>query len=225
VIRLREVSLDYGGRRVLSGVSLDLQQGDFYFLTGPSGAGKTTLLNLCHGALRPSAGTVELFGSDLAGMDSDARAAVRRRLGLIHQEAEFLDHMSLADNVLLPLTVRGQVGPETREQRDDLLDWVGLEHRRDARPASLSGGERQRAVLARALLTAPEAVLADEPTGNLDWDMSIRLLTLLIELHKLGTPVMMATHDLSLIRASRTMVNARVLRLKDGQLTQAGAAL
>lgn len=225
MIDLSQVTVTFGGRVVLQDVTFSLHPGDFYFLTGPSGAGKTTLLRLCAGALRPSQGQARLFGRDLAEMDSDSRARARRRMGIVYQETGFLDHLSLAENVLLPFTVRGPVEDEMRDQRDDLLAWVGLADRASARPPTLSGGERQRAALARALLSAPELVLADEPTGNLDWDMSLRLLTLLIELNRLGTPVLMATHDLALIRAAKSLVNARVLRLKDGTLTQAGATL
>lgn len=225
MIDLSQVTVAFGGRVVLQEVTFSLNSGDFYFLTGPSGAGKTTLLRLCAGAMTPSNGRVRIFGRDLAETNSDARAGMRRRMGIVYQDTAFLDHLNLAENVLLPLTVRGPVNEEMRAQRNDLLEWVGLADRRDALPPTLSGGERQRAALARALLNTPELVLADEPTGNLDWDMSLRLLTLLIELNRLGTPVLMATHDLSLIRAAKPLVNARVLRLKDGHLTQAGAAL
>lgn len=225
VIELSQATVAFGGRVVLQEVTFSLNFGDFYFLTGPSGAGKTTLLRLCAGSLAQTSGDVRLFGKPLDTMDSDTRAASRRRMGIVYQEATFLDHLSLAENILLPFTVRGQVEPEMRAQRDDLLNWVGLGELAAALPPTLSGGERQRAALARALLTAPELVLADEPTGNLDWDLSLRLLTLLIELNRLGTPVLMATHDLGLIRAAKPLVNARVLRLVDGRLTQAGATL
>ncbi|MEM8555298.1 MAG: ATP-binding cassette domain-containing protein [Pseudomonadota bacterium] len=225
MIDLDAVTLAYGKRVILNDVTLTIRSGDFFFLTGPSGVGKSTLLRLCAGMQRPSRGTVKVFGRDMLGLSSDAQANTRRRLGIIHQDAQFLDHLSLAENVILPFTVRGPVSKEKREQRDDLLEWVALDHRRDALPPSLSGGERQRAALARALVSTPEVILADEPTGNLDWDMSLRLLGLLIELNKIGTPVVLATHDLALIRAAKSMVDARVLRLKDGQLSLAGAAL
>ncbi len=215
----------YGGRAVLREVSFRLGPGDFFFLTGPSGAGKTTLLKLCTGALAPSTGEVRLFGRAIASLDADGLAMARRRMGVVHQETQFLDHLSLRDNVLLPFTVRGPVSAAMRAQRDDLLAWGGLGHRRDALPATLSGGERQRAALARALVSAPEVVLADEPTGNLDWEMSQRLLGLLIELNRMGTPVLMATHDLALIRAAKSQAPARVVRLKDGRLDRAAAAL
>lgn len=225
MIELSDVTVTFGARVVLQEVTISLNFGEFYFLTGPSGAGKTTLLRLCSGALAPDSGEVRVFGKDLRTLDRDGLAAMRRRMGLVQQETAFLDHLSLMENVLLPFAVRGPLEPEQRAQAADLLAWVGLEPRADALPPTLSGGERQRAALARALLSAPELVLADEPTGNLDWDMSVRLLNLMIELNRLGTPVLMATHDLGLIRAAKASVNARVLRLADGKLTQAGAAL
>ena len=225
MIELSDVTVTFGARVVLQEVTISLNFGEFYFLTGPSGAGKTTLLRLCSGALVPDSGEVRVFGKDLRTLDRDGLAAMRRRMGLVQQETAFLDHLNLMENVLLPFAVRGPLEPEQRAQAADLLAWVGLEPRADALPPTLSGGERQRAALARALLSAPELVLADEPTGNLDWDMSVRLLNLMIELNRLGTPVLMATHDLGLIRAAKASVNARVLRLADGKLTQAGAAL
>ncbi|MBE3638089.1 cell division ATP-binding protein FtsE [Mangrovicoccus algicola] len=225
MIDLSQVTVGFGGRMVLADVTFSLQPGDFFFLTGPSGAGKTTLLRLCAGAMTPAEGEVRLFGRPLSEMTSDARAGARRRMGIVYQDTQFLDHLPLEENILLPFTVRGPVDAEMRAQAQDLMTWVGLGGHRAALPPTLSGGERQRAALARALLPAPELVLADEPTGNLDWEMSLKLLTLLIELNRLGTPVLMATHDLALIRAAKPMVNARVLRLKDGKLTQAGAAL
>lgn len=225
MIELSKATVAFGGRVVLQDVTFSLDYGDFFFLTGPSGAGKTTLLRLCAGSLAPSKGSVRLFGKPLSDMTSDDRAAARRRMGIVYQEATFIDHLPLAENVLLPFTVRGPIEDEMRSERDDLLNWVGLSQQAASLPPTLSGGERQRAALARALLTAPELLLTDEPTGNLDWELSLRLLTLLVQLNRLGTPILMATHDLALIRAAKPLVNARVLRLQDGRLTQAGARL
>lgn len=225
MIDLDAVTLAFERRVILREVSLNIRPGDFYFLTGSSGAGKTSLLRLCAGFHRPESGKVRVFGKDLKSLSPDALANTRQRLGIVYQDAQFLDHLSLSDNILLPWTVRGPLSDAMRAQVMDLLRWVALDHRADARPPSLSGGERQRAALARALITSPEVVIADEPTGNLDWEMSLRLLGMLVELNRLGTPVLMATHDLALIRAARPLVQARVLRLKDGSLTQAGSAL
>jgi cell division transport system ATP-binding protein len=223
VIRLTDVAQHWGGKALLDGVNLHLAPGGFHFLTGPSGSGKTTLLRLCYGEIRPSRGKVELFGEDLATMRRDALADARRRIGVIHQDCQFLDHLSVAQNVALPFAAAGLPVPESDLR--ELLAWVGLAARAEARPPTLSGGERQRAALARAVFLQPAVVLADEPTGNVDWEMSMRILGLLIELNRGGTGVMIATHDLNLIRAAKSQVSARVLRIAGGRLTVAGADL
>jgi len=212
-----------GGRPLLTDIGLSLGPGSFHFLTGPSGAGKTTLLKLCYGELVPTEGSVSLFGAALAGMDRDAVARARRRIGIVHQDCQFLDHLPVAENVVLPLTVAGQPVPE--QDLADLLAWVGLSDRAGALPPSLSGGERQRAALARAVITAPDVILADEPTGNVDWEMSLRLLGLLVELNRMGKAVLIATHDMNLIRTAKGQVAARVLRIRDRQVQAAGAEL
>lgn len=168
-------------------------------------------------------GRVELFGEERRRIGRDALANVRRRIGVIHQDCQFLDHLTLAENVALPFLVSGR--PVPKNDLDELLNWVGLESHADALPPTLSGGERQRAALARAVILSPEVVLADEPTGNVDWDMSIKLLSLLIELNKMGTAVMIATHDLNLIRVAKAQVSSRVLRISERRLQAAGADL
>ena len=223
MIRLEAVGQDWGGRGVFSGVDLHLAPGAFHFLTGPSGAGKTTLLRLLYGEIRPSRGRVELFGADLATMRRDALADARLRIGVIHQDCRFLDHLSVAQNVALPFAVAGRPVPE--DDLRALLAWVGLADRAEARPPTLSGGERQRAALARAVILQPDVVLADEPTGNVDWEMSMRILGLLVELNRGGTGVMIATHDLNLIRSAKAQVSARVLRIAEGRVQTAGADL
>lgn len=223
MIELDNVAHSYSGSELLSGISLSLAPGSFHFLTGPSGAGKTTLLKLCYGELVPTSGTVQLFGYDLRGMKRDNVAHARRRIGVVHQDCQFLDHLSVSENVMLPLSVSGRRA-DTRDL-SELLEWVGLSARSHALPPELSGGERQRAALARAVIMAPEVILADEPTGNLDWDMSLRLLTLLVELNRMGNAVLVATHDLNLIRAAKAQVSARVLRIRDRELQLAGADL
>ncbi|MEL6207717.1 MAG: ATP-binding cassette domain-containing protein [Pseudomonadota bacterium] len=210
---------------LLQGVDLTLAPGTFHFLTGPSGAGKSTLMKLCYLELTPSAGRVEVFGKDAATMDRDDVARARRRIGVVHQDCQFIDHLSLADNIALPLEVAGRDVAAERGNLDDLLGWVGLAPRAGALPPELSGGERQRAALARAVIMAPDVILADEPTGNVDWDMSLKLLQLLVELNRMGKAVLMATHDLGLIRATKGQVSARVLRIVKRQLHLAGAEL
>ena len=206
-------------------ISLTLAPGSFQFLTGPSGAGKTTLLKLCYLELAPQSGTVEVFGRDSRSLDRDAVARTRRRIGVVHQDCRFLDHLSVRENIALPLTVASRPTAPEQDNLDALLDWVGLEHRANARPPELSGGERQRAALARAVILSPDVILADEPTGNVDWDMSLRLLTLLAELNRNGKTILLATHDLALIRQAKVQVSARVLRIRDKVVQGAGADL
>ncbi|RJE82843.1 cell division ATP-binding protein FtsE [Paracoccus onubensis] len=224
MIEMQDVSFGYrAGSELLSGMTMSLQPGMFHFLTGPSGSGKTTLLRLCYADLLPSSGKLSVFGQDVAGLSRDGIAMLRRRVGVVHQDTQFLDHLPVAENVALPLSVSGQ--PADIEAMRDLLGWVQLSQHARALPPSLSGGERQRAALARAVILSPDVVLADEPTGNLDWDMSMRLMQLLVELNKTGKAVLVATHDLNLIRAVKAQVSARVLRIAGGGLQLAGAEL
>jgi cell division transport system ATP-binding protein len=225
VIELEDVGYSYGGGELLSNVSVKLAPGSFHFLTGPSGAGKTTLLKLCYGALKPTSGRILAFDADMRGLDRDQMALLRRRIGVVHQDCRFLDHLPLADNIALPLVVSGRDMLREAENLRELISWVGLSARADALPPELSGGERQRAALARAVIMSPDVVLADEPTGNVDWDMSMRLLRLLVELNRMGKTVLIASHDLSLIRAAKSQVQARVLRISNRRLQLAGADL
>ncbi len=225
MIELSEVGYSYGDRPLLSDLSLTLAPGSFHFLTGPSGSGKTTFLKLCYLELAVQRGRIEIFGEDAAELDRDRVAKVRQRIGIVHQDCQFLDHLSVAENIALPLTVAGRNPEAERENLTQLLDWVGLTDRARARPPELSGGERQRAALARAVIMSPDLILADEPTGNVDWEMSTRLLQLLVQLNKMGKTVLVATHDLALIRQAKAQVQARVLRLRGGALQLAGTDL
>lgn len=223
VIELENVGYSYGGAELYAQISLNLAPGSFHFLTGPSGAGKTTLLKLCYGELLATSGTVRLFGQDARDYARDDVAMVRRRIGVVHQDCQFLDHLTLSENILLPLKVAGRE-VEAADNLEDLLQWVGLAEQATQLPPQLSGGERQRAALARAVIMSPDVIIADEPTGNIDWEMSQRLLTLLVELNKMGKTVLIATHDLNLIRTAKSQVAAKLLRLQGGRL-QAGVAL
>ncbi len=223
MIELQNVAYSYGGGELLSDMTLTLAAGSFYFLTGPSGAGKSTFLKLCYMELIASAGSVSVFGQDVRDLDRDGVALNRRRIGVVHQDCQFLEHLPIAENISLPLSAAGRAGDA--QNLDELMAWVGLRDKAHRLPAELSGGERQRAALARALIMSPDVVLADEPTGNVDWEMSQRLLTLLIELNRMGKTIVIATHDLNLIRMAKNQVNARVLRIADRRLQLAGAGL
>ena len=223
MIAFDNVAYSYGGGELLSEISLRLAPGSVHFLTGPSGAGKSTFLKLCYAELLPTARRVTLFDREVRSLTRDDIALSRRRIGVVHQDCQFLDHLPLAANVSLPLTVAGR----SSEAQDltDLLGWVGLGQLASALPPQLSGGERQRAALARAIIMGPDVILADEPTGNLDWEMSLRLLTLLVELNRMGKTVLIATHDLNLIRQAKSQIAARVLRISKRRIQLAGADL
>lgn len=223
MIEFHDVQYGFGDGDLLTHVTLSVAPGSFHFLTGPSGAGKTTLLRLCYLDLQARHGEITLFDQSTREMSRDDIARARRRIGVIHQDCQFLDHLSVEDNVTLPATVAGL--PVSSADVEALLSWVGLTDRRGARPPELSGGERQRAAVARAVILSPEMIIADEPTGNVDWDMSQRLMSLLIELNGMGKTVLFATHDLGLIRTTKSQITARVLRIRDRQVQLAGAEL
>ena len=225
LLEISKVSYSYGGNSVFSEVSLSVAPGSFYFLTGPSGSGKTTFINLCAGALIPEEGNISVFGQETRNMSNYELSQMRRRLGIVHQNCEFLDHLNIEENIALPLTVVGMDNTKERANVLELMKWVGLDSKSNVKPQELSGGERQRLALARAVIMSPEIILADEPTGNVDWEMSQRLLTLMIELNKMGKTIFISTHDLSLIRLAKSHVTARTLRISDLKLSQAGADL
>jgi cell division transport system ATP-binding protein len=218
LLRLESVGLRYGqGPEILKDVNFSLESGDFCFLTGPSGAGKTSLLRLLFLALRPSRGLIRLFGEDVAVLDRPGLAQLRRRIGVVFQEFRLLDHLTTYDNVALPLRVAGRREASYRADVMDLLSWVGLADQAHAYPPVLSGGEKQRAAIARAVIAKPELLLADEPTGNVDPALARRLLHLFVELNRLGTTVLLATHDAKLI----AQAGSPVMHLEHGELRAA----
>ena len=215
MIRFENVGLRYGmGPEVLRDISFHLLPGSFHFLTGRSGAGKTTLLRLLFMSLRPTRGLMYLFGQNAADLPADERAELRRRVGIVFQDFRLLDHLTTWENVALPLRVLGKFETDYRADVTELLRWVGLGDRMHAYPPVLSGGEKQRAAIARAVIGKPELLLADEPTGNVDAQMAQRLVRLFVELNRLGTSVIIATHDHQLIE----QFNAPQLVLHEGRL-------
>ncbi|MBE7200906.1 MAG: cell division ATP-binding protein FtsE [Parafilimonas terrae] len=200
MVRFENVGLRYDlGEETLKDLTFAIEPHSFQFLTGPSGAGKTTLLRLMLLSLKPTRGLITLFGHDSASIDKDTITGLRRRIGVVFQDFRLLDHLSTYDNVALPLRVQGRAEAGYRSEVEELLHWVGLGERMHVLPRILSGGEKQRAAIARALIMRPELLLADEPTGNVDPPLARRLLRLFIELHKSGTSVVIATHDIALM--------------------------
>ncbi len=219
-VRLSGVGFGYAAtHRALRDVNLTLPAGSFHFLTGASGAGKSTLLKLLTLAEHPLTGTLHLFGEDATTAPRRALPAFRRRMGVVFQDFRLLDHLSAFDNVALPLRLTGGRQADYAGDVEEMLDWVGLGDRMDDRPPSFSGGEKQRLAIARAVVTRPELILADEPTGSVDAAMGERLLKLFQSLNRLGTTVLIASHDQALAERS----GATVLRLEGGRLT-GGAA-
>jgi cell division transport system ATP-binding protein len=215
VVELDNVGIRYGaGPEILHDLSFRIAPSSFQFLTGPSGAGKTTLLRLILMAIRPTRGLVRVFGTEVGGISGQALTQLRRRMGVVFQDFRLLDHLTTYENVALPLRVRGRAEAGYRAEVVELLQWVGLGHRMHVLPPTLSGGEKQRAAIARALIARPELILADEPTGNVDPPLARRLLRLFLELNRLGTSVVIATHDLALM----DLVDARRLVLAEGRL-------
>jgi cell division transport system ATP-binding protein len=222
MVRFENVGMRYGtGPEVLRDVSFSLEPGSFTFLTGLSGAGKTTLLKLIYVAEPPSRGLITLFGAELATAKRRDLPALRRRIGVVFQDFRLLDHLSAFDNVALPLRLAGKRVSDFAHDVRELLSWVGLGDRLQAKPPTLSGGEQQRVAIARAVVARPDLLIADEPTGNVDPEMGARLIRLIAELNRLGTTVLIATHDRALIEVTR----AREMRLVEGRLVELRAPL
>lgn len=200
MIEFSNVGLRYGqGPEILKDLTFKIEPGSFHFLTGPSGSGKTSLLKLLLLSLKPTRGRVTMFGQDVSRLDQDGLLRMRRHIGIVFQEFRLLDHLTTFENVALPLRVLGQPEGQYSDNVRELLEWVGLGKRMDVPPSVLSGGEKQRAAIARAVIGRPDILLADEPTGNLDPDLSLRLVTLFAELNRLGTTIILATHELPLL--------------------------
>ncbi len=216
LIRFENVGLRYGvGPEILRDLSFSIDAKSFQFLTGPSGAGKTTLIRLFFLGLKPTRGLINVFGQEVSNLAKSELFGLRRKIGVVFQDFRLLDHLSTFENVALPLRVLGKDEASYRSDVVELLRWVGLGDRVHAAPTVLSGGEKQRAAIARALITRPPLLLADEPTGNVDPPLARRLMRLFVELHRLGTSVVIATHDIQLMN----QFEARRLVLEEGRLT------
>ena len=223
IVQFDDVGLSYvSGTETLSDISFALASGAFYFITGPSGAGKTSLLKLLYLALRPSRGVLRLFGEDVLHLERERLPGFRRRIGVVFQDFRLVSHLSAYDNVALPLRVAGYDEAEVDAAVSEMLAWVGLADRATAKPATLSGGEQQRVAIARSVIDRPELLVADEPTGNVDPEMAKRLLHLFDALNKLGTTVVIATHDVHLLAR---IPGAQMLRIDKGRVADPTGAL
>ncbi len=223
MVEFDHVGLRYGpDNEVLSDISFQLQAGGFYFLTGASGAGKTSLLRLLYLAQRASRGIVRLFGENVVTMPRTRLPGFRRRIGVVFQDFRLVPHLSARDNIAMPLRIHGVDEATLAGPVSEMLDWIGLARRADAMPDTLSGGEQQRVAIARAVIARPQLLIADEPTGNVDPDMAQRLLGLFEALNRLGTTVVVATHDLHLIGR---VEKAQMMRLEQGRLADPTGAL
>ena len=224
IVKFDNVGLRYGtDPEVLSDLSFTLFPGSFYFLTGASGAGKTSLLKLLYLAQRPSRGSIRMFGKDMITLPRTGLPGFRRRLGVVFQNFRLVPHLSAFDNVALPLRLSGTNEAKVIKAVSDMLEWVGLSHRAQAVPATMSGGEQQRVAIARAVIARPQMLIADEPTGNVDPDMALKLLRLFEALNnRVGTTVIVATHDVHLLKK---VPDSLIMRLQKGRLSDPTGAL
>ncbi len=217
MISFEEVGLRYGSQpEVFSGVNFTLSQGDFYYLSGPSGAGKTSLIELLSLTQKPTRGFIRMFGQVIEHSDRQSLVQIRRKIGIVFQDFRLLNHLSVFENVALPLRIKGVPQQHIKKTVEELLEWIGLGQRMNFRPEILSGGEQQRVSIARAIISQPHLLLADEPTGNLDPEISAKLLKLLEQLNRMGTTIVMATHNEHIIRQNPHTI----LHLNDGILTE-----
>lgn len=217
MLQLQNVSYRYRPSQpwAVEDITLTLQQGSFHLLSGPSGAGKTTLFRLLTLDLLPTTGTLELNSRNVAAVGRKERALLRRKLGVVYQDFRLLPHLTVQQNVELPLTLHGALDDKNRKAVEEMLEWVGLTPLKNKPAAELSGGEQQRTAIARAVVHQPELLIADEPTGNVDSAMARRILHLFTELHRHGTTVVLATHDSGLLKSQ----HFPIIHLEDGHLT------
>ncbi|MDX2095288.1 MAG: ATP-binding cassette domain-containing protein [Alphaproteobacteria bacterium] len=218
MIRCNNITLEYVvGKPVLRHVNLHLEAGSFTFVSGASGAGKSSLLSMLSLSLQPSSGSLQLFGTDVTNLTREQLPAARRKIGTVFQDFQLLNHLTVAENVALPLKIIGESHEEIHAKVKELIGWIGLEGFADVRPPLLSGGQKQRVAIARAVINKPLLILADEPTGNLDHELSMKLMYLFRSLNKVGTTIVFATHDAALLEA----FEYPTIYLRDGQLSRA----
>jgi cell division transport system ATP-binding protein len=217
MIRMNNISLEYvAGKPVLKHVNLHLEAGSFTFVSGASGAGKSSLLSMMAVSLQPTSGSMQLFGTDVTHLSREELPPLRRKIGTVFQDYQLLNHLTVAENVALPLKIIGETRDEIHTKVKELIGWIGLEGFGDVRPPLLSGGQKQRVAIARAVINKPLLILADEPTGNLDHELSMKLMYLFRSLNKVGTTIVLATHDASLMEA----FEYPTIYLREGQLTR-----
>ncbi len=217
MITLEHIAMEYTeGQPILKDISFTLERGSFHFLTGASGAGKSTLLSILSLQNKPTHGKFHMFGENVTQMERAELPRLRRRVGIVLQDYRLLDHLTVLENVSLPLKVMGESDEEIKPKAFELLEWIGLSEHQNAKPATLSGGQKQRAAIARAVISKPDILLADEPTGNLDSDLAQRFMYLFEALNQTGTTVLIASHDENLI----SLFNYPTLRLKNGALVR-----
>lgn len=220
ILRFEDVGLRYGlGPEILQDISFGLQEGSFHFLMGPSGAGKSSLLKLMYLALKPTRGLIHIFGEEISTMNRKRAPSLRRNIGVVYQEFRLIPHISAFDNVALPLRITKLKESLIKKNVEELLEWVGLKDYMLSKPPTLSGGQQQRVAIARAVVAKPKILLADEPTGNVDDEIAERIMHLFEELNKMGTTVVVATHNASLVKES----NFFTMTLSDGKLQFSGS--
>lgn len=215
LVKFTNVGLQYTqGIETLRDINLELEAGSFHFLTGPSGAGKTSLMKLLYIGQRQTRGVISMFGRDLSTVSRRQMPDIRRQIGVVFQDFRLLQHLSAFDNVALPLRIAGVDEAVVTKNVTELLSWVDLGKKMDAKPPTMSGGEQQRIAVARAIINRPKLLLADEPTGNIDDAIGAKLLMLFEELNRHGTTVVIATHDENIVRR----FPHPQMRLEDGRL-------
>lgn len=216
MISFEKVTKKFGDITALEEISFEVGEGEFLFITGPSGAGKSTIVKLILREILPTLGSIKIQGIDLGKISSEKISQLRRKIGVVFQDFKLLPDRTVFENVALPLEVVKRGEKEIKEAVGEILDLVGLGERASLFPAQLAGGELQRACLARAIVAQPKIVLADEPTGNLDPTTSWQIVKLLKKINKMGTTVVMATHNVDVVNS----LEERVIELDKGKLIE-----